>query len=86
MYDYYRNKECHIVVFVGYHDNSSDPDDGYWIIKNSYGSSWGDAGYGKIAYGSCMIEYKLFYFEPNVFGIFFSVSCIFGSSLLSGIG
>jgi len=36
----------HWVTLVGYDDSGE-----YWIVKNSWGSSWGEAGYGKIAYG-----------------------------------
>ncbi|HMA82821.1 MAG TPA: C1 family peptidase, partial [Candidatus Thermoplasmatota archaeon] len=40
----------HGVVIVGFNDNP-----GYWICKNSWGTSWGENGYFKIAYGDCKI-------------------------------
>ena len=35
----------HWVTLVGYNDTGE-----YWIVKNSWGSDWGEEGYGKIAY------------------------------------
>lgn len=50
----YFNPDCqperisHAVVAIGYdHDEKTGLD--YWIIKNSYGTTWGDGGYGKLA-------------------------------------
>ena len=43
----------HAILIVGYNDN-----DGYWIVKNSYGADWppiGGNGYFKVGYGECNI-------------------------------
>ncbi len=49
--EYFNNG--HAIVLVGYQDDSTLPEGGYWIIKNSWGPSWNENGYGKIAYGNC---------------------------------
>jgi C1A family cysteine protease len=45
----------HWVTVVGYDDSQE-----YWIIKNSWGTYWGDEGYAKIAYG-VLEPYNCFY-------------------------
>ena len=40
----------HAVVIVGWDDNKIDS--GSWICKNSYGSTWGEAGYFWVAWGT----------------------------------
>jgi len=39
----------HAVLAVGYDTNA-----GYWLIKNSWSTSWGENGYMRLAYGSDM--------------------------------
>jgi len=44
----------HAVLLVGW-DDSMCNGEGAWIIKNSWGTFWGDDGFGWIKYGSCNI-------------------------------
>jgi C1A family cysteine protease len=44
----------HAVLIVGW-DDSMCSGAGAWIVKNSWGTSWGDAGYFYIKYGSARI-------------------------------
>lgn len=41
----------HLMLVVGFND-----DDQCWIVKNSWGSNWGDHGFGRIAYAANMLE------------------------------
>lgn len=41
----------HCVCVVGYDDAQK-----CWIVKNSWGGSWGESGYVRFAYGSCGID------------------------------
>lgn len=38
----------HAMLFVGYEDTGNNQ--GYWIVKNSFGAAWGEGGYARIAY------------------------------------
>ncbi|MCJ7548672.1 MAG: lectin like domain-containing protein, partial [Anaerolineae bacterium] len=43
----------HMVLIVGWDDTATYPGgQGAWIVKNSWGTGWGHAGYFKMAYGS----------------------------------
>ncbi|MFW6108459.1 MAG: C1 family peptidase [bacterium] len=41
----------HAVLITGYTDDPGARGGGYWHAKNSWGTAWGDDGYGYIAYG-----------------------------------
>ena len=41
----------HCITLVGWNGYSNDPN-GYWIIKNSWGTGWDTNGYGDIPYGN----------------------------------
>jgi hypothetical protein len=42
----------HAVIIIGWDDNNED---GYWIVKNSWGTDWGEGGYFKIKFYNCRI-------------------------------
>lgn len=58
--------EGHLILIVGY-----DDDAGCWIVRNSWGTTWGNQGYGRIAYGECNIDlyakYGLTNTDPDPF-------------------
>ena len=53
----------HGVIIAGYNDT-----DGYWIVKNSWGSGWNGNGYFKVGYGECAVEqYAVYaYLEADI--------------------
>lgn len=51
----------HAVAVVGY-----DDDQGAWIIKNSWGTSWGEDGFGRIAYNECAIDSEYVFWDAYV--------------------
>jgi hypothetical protein len=66
-FQYYRsgvfnaNETCsggvnHAVTLVGWNDDQGT-DKGYWILKNSWGTGWGDSGYMNIRYGVSKVGY-----------------------------
>jgi autotransporter-associated beta strand protein len=64
----------HEVVITGYHDNvgsESAPGGGYFIVKNSWSSTWNGNGYAEIAYATlsnnrdlCMITSGAYFTNP----------------------
>jgi C1A family cysteine protease len=59
--DYYAypgpyNGANHQVVIVGWNDDQSIENGGYWIVKNSCSSEWGYNGFFNIEYGSLNID------------------------------
>ncbi len=51
----------HAVVLMGWDDSQGT--DGVWILRNSWGTSWGESGYMKIAYGCCQVGYAACYID-----------------------
>ncbi len=58
--DYYsyhpHDSANHAVTIVGYKDDPSIGNGGYWIVKNSWGTDWGYNGFFNIEYGSLNID------------------------------
>ncbi len=52
----------HCIALVGWQDTSSDGD-GYWILRNSWGTSWGEDGYMRIAYRSAHVACAVCYVD-----------------------
>jgi PKD repeat protein len=50
----------HAVILVGWNDSG-----GYWIMKNSWGTGWGESGYMRIEYGANNIGYAASYGVPE---------------------
>jgi hypothetical protein len=50
----------HGVVLVGWQDDAMG---GYWIMRNSWGPGWGEAGYMRIRYECCRIGHAAVFIE-----------------------
>jgi len=59
----------HIILVVGYKDDQSVKNGGYWICRNSWGESWGDKGYLKIPYDECNIAIYYAYIASNAYKV-----------------
>ena len=53
----------HVVCIVGWKDDDSIQNGGYWICKNSWGTDWGYDGFANIEYGSMNIDKSRFPFD-----------------------
>jgi hypothetical protein len=59
----------HAVLLVGYVDDATVNGGGYFIVKNSWGTGWGEGGYFRIAYSQAASpvgfgEYTIAYGQP----------------------
>ena len=55
----------HSVVLVGYgHDTTLNKD--YWLLKNSWGKSWGESGYFRLKRGSGVCGVNTYVITPTV--------------------
>lgn len=43
-------KAVHEMLIVGYEDNRTAPGGGWFVVRNSWGSDWGEDGYGRVSY------------------------------------
>jgi len=55
----------HQVVIVGWKDDVSITNGGYWIVKNSLSEEWGYDGYFNIEYGSLNIDSHVIWVDYN---------------------
>lgn len=56
----YNGTVNHAIALVGWNDTG-----GYWILKNSWGTGWGENGYMRIAYGCQSVGYASCYGIPT---------------------
>jgi len=55
----------HAIVVVGWKDDKSIPNGGYWICKNSWGTNWGYGGFFNLEYGGLGIDKYIDYENTN---------------------
>jgi C1A family cysteine protease len=51
----------HAVAIIGYDDEL-----GCWIVKNSWGTGWGEGGYALVGYGTCGIDAEFPFYDPVI--------------------
>lgn len=52
----------HAIVLVGWNDDLGT-DNGYWILRNSWGTGWGESGYMRIRYNVSQVGYAANYVQ-----------------------
>ncbi|MGB2963497.1 MAG: C1 family peptidase, partial [Anaerolineales bacterium] len=55
----------HAVAIVGYNTTGPGEYDGYWIVRNSWGSGWDGDGHFEVGFGECSIEEYVYYALPE---------------------
>jgi len=56
----------HAIVLVGWDDNQGT--NGVWILKNSWGTGWGESGYMRIEYETSLVGYSANYVNYSAQG------------------
>ena len=59
----YLTRTNHIISLVGWNDNGDADNEGYWILRNSWGTGWGEDGYMRIKYTSAVVACEALYIE-----------------------
>ncbi|SAL67268.1 Papain family cysteine protease [Caballeronia udeis] len=54
----------HALLIVGWDDNAGGPNQGAWLVKNSWTTAWGEDGFAWIAYGNNKIGYAAAWVRP----------------------
>ena len=54
----------HVLMLIGWDDSKAD-NKGAWLIKNSWGVEWGEAGFGWVEYGSNSIGRFAAWIQPS---------------------
>jgi C1A family cysteine protease len=66
---YYNATTNHAISLVGWDDAPAEGGDGCWILRNSWGASWGESGYMRISYKSaavnCAVAYLIYTSTPT---------------------
>ena len=57
----YYTRTNHAIALVGWDDNPPEGGGGCWILRNSWGTSWGESGYMRIRYGSARVNCEVCY-------------------------
>ena len=66
----YYTETNHAIALVGWDDNPPEGGGGCWILRNSWGTGWGEDGYMRIRYSSayvaCAASYLVYALAPSV--------------------
>jgi len=55
----------HAIALVGWNDNGDPVKKGYWILRNSWNTTWGESGYMKIRYNAARVACEAAYLVYN---------------------
>ena len=58
----------HAIALVGWDDNPPEGGEGCWILRNSWGDTWGESGYMRIRYTSAAVSCAATYLVYQSFG------------------